>query len=139
LDADDHLDVLYNSVQGAIVTSYARDGSKVFSRAFTCDVGFFGPLAAGSSFVVMQPGPCGVGLAHASPFSPPADTSALRVTLDSANKLYVDGTVAFGSLDSGGNPRWTVPGSDLVVSEPLLATGGQVFTARLPADIEHVP
>ncbi len=135
LDAADHLDILFNSVDGEIVTSYARDGSKVFSSAFACNIGFLGPLAAGSSFVVMQSGPCGMDLTGASLFSPPNDDSAQSVTIDATNNLYLAGGNAFASLDPTGSPRWTTPGSDFVVSAPLLATQGQVFTAQLPASI----
>jgi hypothetical protein len=139
LDADDHLDTLYNSTAGHIVTSYTRDGSQVFSSPFACDVGFLGSLAAGSSFVVMQSGPCAMDLTGADLFSPPSGGPADAVTIDTANDLYVVAGNAISSLDATGASRWTTSGSDIIASAPLLATGGQIFTVQLPASIVSTP
>src|SRR5262249_20411980 len=89
LDAADHLDLLHDDtsqgVLGGIVTSYARDGSMVFSSAFPCDAGYLGPLAAGSSFVVMQfVRPCGMGLTGSPAYSEPHNYDSLALTLDAA-------------------------------------------------------
>jgi hypothetical protein len=147
LDAADHLDVLYdadNGFVGGTVTSYARDGSMVFSSAFPCDTGYLGPLAAGSSFVVMQEGrPCGMGLTGSLPYSqPPHNYDAFALTLDAANDMYLAGHFSTDakdwvtSLDTTATPRWAVSAGELVLSAPLLATSCELFVASLPSTWE---
>ena len=137
LDGDDHLDTLFNSVDGMIVTSYARDGSFVFSSALACNASFLGPLASGKSFIAMQSGPCFMDFTGATIFSPPVDeANGALVAIDGASNVYVvGGQPALTSLDPTGHTRWASSTTDLTVSSPLLASGGHVFVAQVPASI----
>jgi outer membrane protein assembly factor BamB len=140
IDAADHLDLLYYDYKGVVggaLTSYARDGSMVFSSAFPCDAGYLGPLAAGSSFVVMQyTRPCGMGLTGSPSYAQPHNYDALAVTLDAANDMYLAGKHMVSGLDATATSRWIVSAGELILSAPLLATGGELFVASLPATWE---
>jgi hypothetical protein len=141
LDAANHLDILFNSVAGSIVTSHARDGTFQFSTPFSCNEQFLGPLASGDSFVVMQSGPCAMSLAGVNLFGPqmPSEGSQF-VTLDAASNLYVvNGNPALSSVDASGNPRWATPAAADVVSAAVLATGNELFVTELPENIATEP
>jgi len=137
VDAAGHLDVLFNSVDGMIVTSYTRDGSFVFSDALACNAGFLGPLASGTSFVAMQSGPCLMSFAGVTLFSPPLDeANAAFIAVDAADNLYVvGGAPGVSSIDASGQQRWAVATSDYVVSSPLLGSGETLFVAQVPSSI----
>jgi hypothetical protein len=128
LDAAGHVDVLYNSINGAIVDSYAKDGTVVFVSQFTCDEEFLGPLASGTSFLVMQSGPCAMDFSGNNILSPPqSDDDAQYVTIDSNDNLYFN----LQSSTAGGQPRWmTTPPNDAELLTPLLlASGDELFAA----------
>ncbi len=136
VDAAGHLDVLFNSVDGMIVTSYTRDGAFVFSSALACNAGFLGPLASGTSFVAMQSGPCLMSFAGATLFSPPDAANGAFIAVDGADNLYVvGGYPGIASLDSSGHQRWAAATSDYIVSSPLLGSGQTLFVAQVPSSI----
>jgi outer membrane protein assembly factor BamB len=133
VDGAGQVDVLLNTaLHGALVDSVSRSGQLVFSNAFDCSPSFLGPMASGSSFIVMQSGPCVLTLEGQTGFSPMAGTGQYqRVAIDGQDNLYFAGNgQGVFSFDSTGHPRWTHGPTKFMVAGPLLASGGVLFVAE---------
>lgn len=131
LDAAGNIDVLFNSVNGALVRSYSPAGTLLASGTFGCVQSFLGPLASGSSFLLMQTVGCALTFQGT-----PAFTLGNAEVSDGFSAMAVDGddNVCAASagpglygFDATGEQRWMATPTAYVLGGPLLGSGGVVF------------
>jgi hypothetical protein len=131
IDAAGNIDLLFNSIQGALVRSYSPSGALLSSGTFGCLQSFLGPLASGQSFLLMQTAGCALTLQGAPTFNLGGANldgfGAMAIDADDNVYATVQGLYSF---DATGQQRWMEATSEQVIGGPLLGAGGHVFVVE---------